>query len=124
MSLLLLFRPFGGVGGPPPPVIPPVVAPSGVKRKLFRVRRADFSSQRNYEAALRAALLEANVVTVPGEEPLAKPVREKPAPRIVITDTAIKVSAADMVALQRASEMEELELLELFINVIEDDWEC
>ena len=113
------------VGAPTFDVIAaPVVggAPSGVKRRR-RVRRADFSTQANYEAAIRAALLEADFII--GEDKPetveAKPViRQK---KLVVTDTAIKVSPADMARLQRISEMEEVEMLKFFIKLIEDEWE-
>ena len=104
---------------------PVVVTPSlgAGKRKLFRVRRGDFSSQKNYEFALRAALLEANVAIRPDDEPIIEPVEKKIPNKFVVTDRAIKVKAVDMAALQYASEMEEQALLELFINVIESECE-
>lgn len=121
--LLLLFRPFSGVGGPPPPPPPAVVEPSGVRKKVFRVRRADFSSQKNYELALKAALAEANLAILRSDEvpQVSEPLKAKP--RLVVTDTAIKVSPRELAALQHAAEMEEMELLNLFITVIEDEWE-
>lgn len=112
----------------PPPPPPPVVTDVGVRKKVFRVRRADFSSQKNYEFALRAALLQANFAIRPSDEPPA--VERKPAKIGVVPldkslsaamDTEIKVSAEQFAKLQRAVELEEVELLELFINIIESE---
>ncbi len=41
--------------GQTPPVIPPPTIVSGVKRKPYRVRRSDFSTEENYRLALKAA---------------------------------------------------------------------
>lgn len=124
---------YGSFAGKSPSVEPPPVivvstterTPSGVKKRI-RVRRADFSSQENYEFALRAALSDAQfavreekavqkeVLSPPKR--IAKP-KEKPA-----TDTAIKISAVDFAALQQASEMDEVKLIKLFIDIIESEW--
>lgn len=110
-----------------PPVVIPDVPSSGVRKgggKRRIVRRADFSSQENYAFALRAALLDANFGIRPDDEPQKpEPAPARKARPIVVTDTAIKVSAADMAALQLATEMEELEMLDMFLTVIEREWE-
>ena len=92
---------------------------TGVKKRQIRVRRADFSSQANYEFALRAAMLNADFATIEHEPEVQ---RTKPKPKkIVVTDTAIKVSAEAMAKLQAASEMDEMELIQLFIQIIDED---
>ena len=96
------------------------VTPSGIpaKRPLFRVRRADFSSQKNYEAALKAALAGANVFIAPTVEEPPEKIKTR---KFKASDTAITASPADLLALQQAAEMDEIELLNLFVRVIEDD---
>jgi len=116
-----------GSSATPFDVTDPVVTPStvlggGVKKRV-RVRRSDFSSQENYEYALRAALLDAQVAIRPDDEPVPQPVEKILKPKIIVTDRALKVSAKDMAQLQYASEMEEQALIQLFIKVIEDEWE-
>ena len=105
---------------------------SGVSaHRRVRVRRADFSSQANYEYALRAALLEANFAIRP--EDASAPIREKAkaqktrykakgdvSPRL--PDTAIPVSAESMAKLQAARDMEEAEMLIAFIKIIEAEY--
>lgn len=104
---------------------------SGIRKKLFRVRRADFSSQKNYEFALRAALLDANFAVRPSDDqPIVprgtKSVKFETVPLdkslAAVMDTEIKVSAEKFAVLQRAAEMEELEMFELFITIIESEW--
>ncbi len=84
----------GGVGG---------VRGHGKKRKI--VRRADFSSQENFELALKASLADATLAYA--AEPVA--------------DTQIKVSAEALVALQAAPDMDEAELVQMFIYAIESE---
>jgi len=96
----------------------PVIVDTGVKRKPIRVRRSDFSSQSNYEAALKAAMA-GQFITEIEPEPV-KPVQKKP--KIVVTDTAIKVSAEALLALQKAADMEEMELIKTFIEAIESEY--
>ena len=94
------------------------VSTTGIKKRQIRVRRADFSSQANYEFALRAAMLNADFATIEHEPEVQ---RTKPKPKkIVVTDTAIKVSAEAMAKLQAASEMDEMELIQLFIKIIDE----
>lgn len=104
---------------------PVVIAPStGAGRgRMFRVRRSDFSSKENYEYALRAALLGANVAIRPDDDPVPPPAQKKFKNKVVVTDRTMKVSAKDMAALQYATDMEEEKLLEFFINMIESEWE-
>ncbi len=128
-SAFIVTEGFFSSSAPPPPPPPPVITTAGGVRKTgrkYRVRRADFSSQKAYEFALRQALLESNFGIVPDDEPA--PVREQTkklkvkgdvAPKL--TDTAIELSAADMAKLQAAAEMEEKEMLLLFIEVIEEE---
>ena len=114
---------------PPPPPPPVIIGISGVRKGggKRRVRRADFSSQKAYEFALRQALLESDFGIVPDD--VETPAREKAKARLKVkgdaapklTDTAIELSAADMAKLQAAAQMEEMALLELFINIIEAD---
>ena len=49
-------------------VASPVIYP-GVKRKPIRVRRKDFSTQENYEIALRMSMVGAGLYAVPSETP-------------------------------------------------------
>jgi len=118
-------------GGVAPPVV--VVEPSGVRRRPFRVRRADFSSQENYELALRAALSDAKfAIRELQDEPSVqeKPKRGKSKAKAIPVDKSlsadmdreIRVSADAFVELQRAAELEEREMLLLFIKTIEEDW--
>lgn len=107
-------------------VTPAASTQGGVRKgRRYRVRRADFSSQKAYEYALRQALFESNFGIVPDDVETPARVRAKlkvkgdSAPKL--TDTAIELSAADMAKLQAAAEMEEQELLMLFINIIEAD---
>ena len=74
------------------------VAKTGVKKRPIRVRRADFSSQENYEFALRAAMLNADFATIEREPEVEKPKPKRK--KVVVTDTAIKVSAEAMAKLQ------------------------
>lgn len=106
----------------PPPVVVVVdqVTSAGIKRRPFRVRRADFSSQENYELALKAAIAGAGMVELP--ELVEAPVK-KAKPKIVVKDTAIKVSAESLLALQAAAEMDEIELIKTFIRAIESEYE-
>jgi hypothetical protein len=120
------------VASPPFDVIaaPAVVAPSADagrgRKRIFRVRRSDFSSQETYELALKAALAEANLAILSDREPEPEENQEPPKPRkkrIVVTDTAMKVSVSDLLAIQQATEMEEIQVLEMLVNLIEDEWE-
>ena len=94
---------------------------SGVKRKPVRIRRADFSSQKNYEFALRAALLGATSGIVEDDEPPV--VKPRPKPKLVVTDTNIKVSAKAMAELQRLAEVDEVKMLEYFVKIIDEEWD-
>ena len=113
---------------PPTPPTPVITVPGGVRKgggKRYRVRRADFSSQKAYEFALRQALLESNFGVVPDD--IETPARAKAKLRVKgdkapqLPDTAIELSATDMAMLQAARQMEEMALLELFINIIEEE---
>ena len=96
------------------------------KRPLFRVRRSDFSSQKNYELALKAAMAEARFTTAPPEEKIVIPT-PKPQKKIVVkpkvTDTQIELKPADQVLLQKIADdpAEELKLIEFIINLIESE---
>lgn len=122
------FTDAGGTPPEPPTQIPtPEVA--GVKRR-FRVRRQDFSTQEAYELALRAALADsqfANYERVIDEvqskqKPKPQPQKALPLDKSLSNDLdrEIKTSEADFARLQRAAEMEERELILMFIKVIED----
>ena len=91
-----------GVPTPPPPVI---TRPGGVKRKPFRVRRSDFSSEENYKLALKAALAGASLAQAP------------------VTDTVIKVSPKQLFKLQEAPKLDEKKLIAAFIKAIESEYE-
>jgi hypothetical protein len=120
----------GTTGAVTPPVTPPIGVSKGKHAKRqFRVRRADFSSQAAYEFALRTALLGADFAIRPfDEEPVAE--RKAELPQFIPLDkslsaemdTEIKISAAAFEKLQRAAEMDEIELLHLFITVIESEY--
>ena len=112
---------------PPEAERPPI---SGVKRRVARVRRADFSTQAAYELALKMAMADARFAVVPFVEPprvSPEPRKDKSKPVPVDAslakdlDREIKVSAADYAKLQQAAEMEEIEMLKLFVMVIEED---
>lgn len=122
---------YGGTVVPPTPTPEVSVVQSGVRKRRYRVRRSDFSSQENYEAALRMALLDSNFSIVAATETVEEP---KPRTRRKIgavpvdkslsaqLDTEIRISAEKFASLQRAAEMEEVELMMAFMLAIEEDF--
>ncbi len=136
LTHLVLFSFFDGASAgevtPPVVVVPDVAAPaiSGVKRRPYRVKRSDFSSQEAYELALKMAMAEARFAVVPApDEVVPPPPREKRQQKRVVgvdkslsLDTDIKLSHAEFLRLQKAADMEEMELLAMFVKMIEDRW--
>ncbi len=125
-----LFNGFSPSGSTTPPVIA-----SGVKRR-YRVRRADFSTQENYEIALRMALQGAHFTVREEVEPKAQPkprARTEPPPKTQeppkdkgrIAEMLVRAIEDDyqigtqeqILALQKP--MTELELLALFLTIVE-----
>ena len=121
----------GGETPPEPPVIPPIiVVPSGVKRR-YRVRRSDFSTQENYEIALRMALQGAHFTVLEHEEEPPKPPAEissdlfQPKDKGRIAEMLVRAIEDDypigtqeqILALQKP--MTEMELLALFLTIVE-----
>lgn len=100
---------------------PAAALPSGVRsgraaRRKIRVRRADFSSQENYEFALRAALRDANfAIREDLEAPRPERVTQRPPPQASrpqrpqakIADTQIEVTQAMASALREALERDD-----------------